>query len=235
MLVLRLHPDSIAALGPHRTQPAWEACIAEDALWLRCPEADAARTAALPCTVRFRTNDAGDLVPATGRIAVRRAPHGRWSALVDFLTPQPPRPLLPATVPGGFAVRLVPSSAEAVAAALLAPLAALTAWAEDAPRVRRDRLAFAATPDGTAIVRGTPLPAVPGTPLHRRGALLLPCGFDLPAGIATSWVEASLTLPAGALVLVAPDGRWHRVDAEAFVPFSLAALRRTARTLTSAS
>ena len=208
--------------------------MAEDALWLRCPESDAPRTASLPCSARFRTNVAGDLVPLAGRVAVRRAPTGPWAALVDFLTPLPPRPVLPATACAGIEVSLVPSSAAAPARALLATLEALTEWAAAAPRARQARLVFAAAPDGSAIVRGTPLPAVPGTPLHCRGALLLPCGFDLSAHLDASWVEAVLALPTGAMALFTPDGRCHRLEAEAFVPFSLAALRRTTRTLTPA-
>jgi hypothetical protein len=229
MFVFHLSPGTLSALGPHRTRSGWEICEADEALWLRCPEtpAEAEATCALPVLARYRTDSQNRLIPWQGTLPVAVAPAGPWQALAAYLEVTP----FPARLPGRnqqrVTVTLVPSPHETEAAALLAELADLLAWADQASRLRLGRLKFAASRNGRVLVTGTPLPPIPGTACYFHGALVLPCGWDFAAPLQSGWVELSLALPPGALALLDPAGGVEIISQEAIVPLTLAALRRT--------
>jgi hypothetical protein len=233
MLLLHLSPGCAASLAPHRTRQGWEAAEGADGLWLRCPETPASRqaTAALPCFGRYRQDAGGGLIPDRGTLPSAPAPAGPWQPLREYLAIKP----LPARLPGRTAaavpLALERSSREVPAEALLVSLTALKAWAEGASRLRLARLAFAAAADGRALVTGTPLPPVPGQACYRDDGLVLPCGWSLAAPLRAAWVRQALAPAPGALVLIDPQAHVEIISQEAFVPLTLAALRRTAGAL----
>jgi len=229
MFVFHLSPGTLSALGPPRTRPGWEICEAGEALWLRCPEtpAEAEATSALPVLARYRTDSQDRLIPWQGSLPVALVPAGPWQALTDYLEVTP----FPARLPGRnqqrVTVTLSPSPHETEPTALLAGLADLLVWADQASRLRLGRLKFAAARDGRVLVIGTPLPPIPGTACYFQGALGLPCGWDVAAPLQAGWVGQSLALPPGAMALLDPAGGVEIISLEAIIPLSLAALRRT--------
>lgn len=232
MLVLQLDPDAAAALGPHRARAGWRICEEAGGLWLRCPAEDSDAAAALPCLGRYRLDGSGErLIPAGGTLPVVASPGGPWVKLADWLTPKPPSSVLPGRVARRLVVRLSRSGVEQPAATVLTDLRTLTTWAESASRVRMRELKFAASSDGRVLVRGTPLPAVSGLAFYVRGALLLPCGWELVAPLRADWVERSLSLPKDATALLHDDARVEVISQEGFAPLTLAALRLTAESL----
>lgn len=234
MLVLQLSPDAAALLCPHRTRAGWEICQAGESLWLRCPDQSSARekTAALPCTGRFRADAAGRLIPWSGTLPVGRMPEGPWEALAVWLTVAPPAAVLPGRSQARVEVKLERSTLEQTPAALLVNLDDLLAWAETASRLRLGKLKFAVSAtDGRTLVTGTPLPPVPGVACYFHGRLTLPCGWDFAPPLWPAWVEQSLALPQGALALLDPAGRVEILEQESFTALSLSALRRTRQSL----
>ncbi len=231
MLLLRLHADDAAALGPHRTSAGWALCEDGGALWLQCPDTAEADCAALPCAGRYRSDAGGLLTPLHGSLPVARAPAVPWLPLAETLTVQPVMPVMPGRTRERPGISLVRTGNEAPAQALLLPLPVLAAWVENAPRLRLERLQFAAAADGRTFVRGVPLPPVPGAPYYFCGTLALPCGWDFAPHVWAGWVEKSLAVPAEALALVHEDSRIEMIGAEGFAPLTLAAVRRTLVTL----
>ena len=228
MLFLRLTRADLPALAPHRARVGWLLCEDDDALWLRCPENDAANAAAVPCLERLRDDSRGLLVPLNREVPVARAPAGPWLPLTEWLPLLPPPARMPGKVESRAEARLIRSSVPREQEAILIDIASLARWAEDAPRVRLERLRFAAAEDGRAFVRGTPPPPVPGAAYYFLGDLALPCGWDFADHLLPAWVEKSLALPRGASAIFHPDGRVEQIDSESFLPLTLGAARRTA-------
>src|SRR5688572_13870184 len=158
MLLLRLHRADSVALGPFRVRAGFALCSADDALWLQCPDMAEEETASLPCVARYRMNGRGLLTPFHSTLPVAAAPAGPWLPLEKALAVQPVQPVMPGRTRERLALSIVPTEREMCAQALLLPLAELAPWVEEAPRVRLERLQFAAAADGRALVRGTPLP-----------------------------------------------------------------------------
>ena len=234
MIILHLTPGFLRALGPHRTRPGWEVCEENGSLWLRCPPDATGTAAALPCLARYRTDAAGRLIPLHATLPVGRAPAGPWHSLADFLTVQPLPALLPGRPPEKAIITMERSSHEVAPGAVLAAMAGLAAWAEQASRLRFAPLKFAAASDGRVFVCGTPLPPVPGTPCYFHGPLALPCGWDFAPPLWPGWVEQALALAPGEVALIDASARVEVIGQEGFAPLSLAALRRTLAALPSA-
>lgn len=227
MLLLVFSTTDASALAPHRTRAGWTACVEDGALWLRCPVADAAECAALPAVARYRCHDGARLTPLAGRVPVAPAPAGPWLPLTEMLPVQSAAPCFPGRTRQRLEVSLVRTEREQPAQAVLLPLAVLLPWVEQAPRIRLERLQFAAAADGRAFVKGTPLPQVPGAAYYFAGAMALPCGWDFAPHLWHGWVEKALAIPAGGLCLVHEDARLELIGAEGFAPLTLAAVRRT--------
>lgn len=227
MQILLLPPASTTSLGPHRTRAGWEICEDGAHIWLRIPDEAEAQTATLPALARYRIDSRQRLITLNATLPVGLSPVGPWQSLTEFLTVPPPSPLLPGRTPGKLEINLSRSSREVEPAALLADLSALLPWAESASRLRLARLTFASTNDSRVLVRGTPLPPVPGSAHYVQGRLALPCGWELTPPLLPAWVEESLALPAGAIALLLPDGGIEMLGQESFTQLSLAALRRT--------
>jgi hypothetical protein len=225
--LLLLPPESTASLGPHRTRAGWEICEDGPRLWLRIPDGAESQTASLPALARYRIDSRQRLIPLNATLPVGLSPAGPWQPLTEFLSVPPPAPLLPGRTPGRVDISLSRSSHEVEPAALLANVDDLLAWANQASRLRLSRLTFAASSDGRVLVRGTPLPPVPGSAHYFQGRLALPCGWELTAPLLPVWVEESLALPTGAIALLLPEGGIEMLGQESFTPLSLAALRRT--------
>jgi len=234
MLILRLARKDAAALAPHRTRADWGLCADGDALWLRCPADSEAACAALPCVARYRSDARGLLTPLPGTVPVAAAPPGPWRALTDFLTIQPAAAAMPGRGAGKVAVALVRSEETQPAEALLLSVPDLLPWVEQAPRVRLERLQFAAAADGRAFVRGRPLPQLAGAAFYFRGALAVPCGWDFAPHVWPGWLEQAIGLAPGMAALVHEDAQMEVIGAEGFTPLTLAAVRRTLRAETSA-
>jgi MoxR-vWA-beta-propeller ternary system domain bpX2 len=234
MMVFAFHLPDAPSLAPHRTRAGWSACVENNALWLRCPDADAAECAALPAVARYRSDARGLLTPLEGTVPVAQAPAGPWLPLTEIFAVQSATPNYPGRTRQRLDISLVRTEREQPAQALLLPLAELLPWVELAPRIRLERLQFAAAADGCAFVKGTPLPPVPGAAFYFAGAMALPCGWDFAPHLWHGWVEKALAIPAGGLCLVQEDVRLELIGAEGFAPLTLAAVRRTLAALTTA-
>ncbi len=227
MIILRLHSRDAAALAPHRTRAGWQLCGDGESLWLQCPDHAETECAALPCTERYHADNQGRLRLPGGTLPVAKTPAGPWLPLTEALPLQPGPPALPGRTREPLTISLVRSERAVTAGGMLLPLESLVPWVEKAPRLRLQRLQFAARADGQTFVRGTPLPPVAGVSFYMKGALALPCGWDFAPHVWSGWVEKALAVPAGALAVVHENATIELIGAEGFVPLTLGALRRT--------
>lgn len=226
MTVLRLASDHPDALLPHRNRPHWTCCATPSATWLRLPAADTSLAAQIPATGIFSENANGSLTPQALSLPSEPPPAGPWLPLTDLIPVTPDTCLLPATAENKLPFLVSHAGPTPPATALLATAADLLRWAASASRFRMQSLTFAASTQ-MAFVRGTLLPPINGTSFHFDGPLAIPSGYALAAHLDPSWVARTITLPTNAIALVFPPNEAEIIGPEAFVPLSLAALRRS--------
>ena len=103
----------------------------------------------------------------------------------------------------------------------------LSQYAETAPQWRIERWSFAAATDGRVLVRGSPLPPLPGIHWVEMDGICVPAGHAWSPEVEPAVVRQLLKLEYGDLALLREDGTWDRVAADDWVRASRSALRRT--------
>jgi hypothetical protein len=122
---------------------------------------------------------------------------------------------------------VVPSAELREPALLEVSLEQLAEYAATAPHWRLARWSFVATADGHALVRGLPLPPLPGTQWIEEDGVCVPAGCRWSPEVEPAVVRQLLELAAGNIALLRADGSWDRVSAEDWVRASRSSVRCT--------
>jgi hypothetical protein len=223
---LRLDPADLPALGRWRQESGWQACHVAGELWVRGPlAARRAEVAQLPCLEHYLGDEHGLLVPEGKRLPTRTAPRGIWLSLTEFLAVE-----RPAAVPSfkpvpPIAWALQSSATERAPTALITDLATLESWLEHTLALRLAPLCFALADDGSVLLLGTPLPALPGQTYYPAGPLLVPAGWEIPSHVWPAWVAQGLGLAVGDWALLSTNRPPEKISAAGMVPLTRANLR----------
>jgi hypothetical protein len=111
---------------------------------------------------------------------------------------------------------------------MLTTLPIWATYAATAPLVRLRQWTFAADARGMAVIRGTPIPPIQGTPLVDHAGILLPAGWHWAPPIDAEVVRQSLQLASGDIALFDVDGSWQRIAPLDFVHATRSAVRLSA-------
>lgn len=124
-----------------------------------------------------------------------------------------------------IAIRLVRSD-QVQRSTLLSTTALLWAeFAESAPKVRLDRLAFAMSDDGRVLVRGEPLPSLPGQQYWETDGNVIPVGWASSPSLDGPTLSKSLGRDDDEFLLLRDDGSVESIPKSSFVQASRAAVR----------
>lgn len=252
-------------LGPLRLLPGLEVCADLDAagggaVWLRGAtplEADPGLERLLRASggQRFVVDPATDEVRAPGRrLPAGALPAGPWVALPAFLRPASGVVASSALPASRAALTLTRGLACAPAApgpetpeptALRVARDVFVAWALTAPQVRLAPLEVAARADAPELlVRGRPLPPLPGERLVVTDGVAVAVGLLVRPALDAATLRAALGLERGDLGLLtaqeagpgaASPAVLERVEARWFVPASRAQARALGRGVEAAS
>ncbi|MGA2258797.1 MAG: hypothetical protein ABSG53_29370 [Thermoguttaceae bacterium] len=220
-----------AAVGRLRQVADIEVCERPDQIWLRGPTLDEKlhrRIAAVPGAQRFYVLPDGQLQPVASQLPKDRLPSGPWVPLPKWLALGLP--------PAGLAGRsnkrtpmvLVRSAHSETTSVLLTTIDRWEAYAVQAPQLRLDCWHFAVADDGRVVVRGAPLPPLPGQRWVDREGIAVPAGWRWSPPVDAAIVRAAFGLEPSDFVLWQTDGTWQRIRAADFVPASRAAVRASA-------
>lgn len=216
------------AAGALRLRAGVEVLVDGDSVWIHggpLDDAVEAELRKLPCLARYAVLPDDRLVAWAERIPSGRLPDGSWTPMAAWLRPTPQGAASPGPPPRRVTPRLVRDDAEREAAILVVRGERLAAWAETAPASRLKPLAFAVCEDGRVLVKGTPLPALPGTRCAEEGGIVVPCGWAFEPRVDAAVMREVLGLAQGDLALFAEDGSWEKVPGEAFVRMTRSAVR----------
>jgi len=187
----------------------------------------------LPGAVRYVTG-ASDTVTEIGR----RLPSGelpddvRWAPLSTWAEVKPQPAALGGELPGRASLRIKRVATEHPANVLVTTVAASAEYATSAPLVRLRPLRVAASSDGRAILRGDPLPPIPGRRYAEREGIAAPCGFRFAPALEPAVLRRLLGISPDDLALFHEDGSYERVDASSFARASRGTARATLAALT---
>lgn len=200
-------------------------------MWLRGPDLTDEIDAALrrvPGLERFRLLP-GDLLAAPGAdVPSDRLPSLAWKPIADQFAPAFPRSSSAGDRPESVPFRVVASSEERAAAALLTDVDEWERWCADAAEVRLMRLRFAACADGRVLVVGSPLPPIPhARTLWDDANALVPCGFVPQPDIGGDALRRVLGLAEGDFALLSSDGAFEVIPGAVFAAASRSAARLT--------
>lgn len=224
-----MHADA-ASLASLRLVPGIEVAEARQEVWLRGHPADEALTArllALPATDRFERLPPDRLRRVNERIPSGQLPNLSWQPLAAWLRVELPAAALPGNEPAPVALQLVRSADEREPELLLTNLAEFRRFVEQAALVRLERWRFAASDDGRVLVRGTPLPPLPGKRFVLHDGVAVPAGFGWSPAVSAGVVARRFGASEEALVLWDEDGSIRRLHREQFMPVTRSAVAMT--------
>ncbi|MCW0217622.1 MAG: hypothetical protein OJI67_04795 [Prosthecobacter sp.] len=225
--VAALAMADVSWLGRWRTLPGYEACVAEQLVWVRgCP---GPAWSYLPALERYTEGASGRLFLADGRVPMRRMPEGSWMPISELLRIRPPVTILPAQHVAPVAWSLIVSTEFHEASLMVLAWPTFASWCLTTSSVRLNLLRFALSEDGRVCVTGKPLPPLPGDPWCLDKNVATPAGWSLPAGITATLVASAMQLAADEITLLHPDGTSERLPNAAFVKVSRGAIRASLR------
>ena len=214
--VLRLRADVLA-------------CRDQGRLWLRGATLDEQLERALQRLAparHFRCESDGSLIPIGRLLPVARMPEGPWVPLKELVIASRPPAALAGQLSGRNALKFVRSEHERPATLLRTALKTWVAYAETAPLVRLKSLHFAAS-DEHALIRGTPLPPLPGVHYYEVAGIVVPCGLTWSPPIDAQTLREALKLREGDMAIFDDAGRWQLLPAANFVRATRSSARLT--------
>ncbi|HTL31394.1 MAG TPA: hypothetical protein VL282_19325 [Tepidisphaeraceae bacterium] len=225
-------PESEAnAVASLRLRDGILACRAGGRIWLRGEQLDDDLEQALHRLAplgRYELKSNNALVPAGNLLPFGQLPDGPWIPLSELLqVPRTPA-ALPARAPAPVALRIVRSTSERPASLLQTSVQEWSRYARSAPLVRLWPLQFAASAQHV-LIRGTPLPPLPGLRYYESQGVAVPCGFGWSPAADVATLRRVLGLDHDDLALFDERGNWQRISALQFVQARRSAVRLTLR------
>lgn len=200
----------------------------DDVVWARGTGTDAeleSVIAAIPTGRFYEVLAAGRLRPKGRLLPTTRLPEVAWVSLRQWLSVCVPTAALPGEVDEACTLALVRKpSAHAHRAReqlLLCHIDELREFLLSAPEHRLTPLRFVVNAvRGEALVRGQPLPSIPGQRYLLEGGVAAPIGYVWSPTVATSVVRSWLGVSDGVLALWTKDGGISEIAEDKFVSAS---------------
>jgi hypothetical protein len=124
-------------------------------------------------------------------------------------------------------IRLIPSEKETESLALRVDINVLLNYILTASAIRLERLQWVILGTAEALLLGTPLLPLQGLAFWQRGDFLLPAGFDLELYALSNDLNLLLNPEGDSWILWQEDGRYSKLNKQAFTPLSISSFRLT--------
>lgn len=221
LVAMRLLPGVEVLTAP---PSVWlRATALEDETWeqiRRCPEAD-----------RYTVLDDGQLIPVGGTVPLGHLPQGDWQPLARRLAIVLPLNDEPTCLPPPPTLCLVRSPIEREATWLQTSWQAWSEYAATAPQIRLSRWAFVADRRGRVVVRGAPLPPLPGVHFVEQSGIAVPAGWEWSPNLPADVVREAFALATNESLVWTFENGGERIAGDDWVQASRSAVRLTAANL----
>ena len=230
-LAVRLPRQKHSQLGPLRILAGLEVHEAGEGLWLRAIDPSEELKSALnglPSGTAYHVSEDGQLCRLGSLVPHGYLPGGPWEPLSRWLAVELPRPALPGQISPRIPLELVRDSQFREANVLLTTIEHWLDYGSTAPQVRLDRWRFAVSTEREVLIRGVPLPALPGKHFVEENKIAVPCGWHWSPPIDGDVLAQFLSQPERCFLLWREDGRIERISEDQFVRATRSAIRRSA-------
>jgi hypothetical protein len=240
--VIRLALADAASLSPLRLSRSIEVAEKERFIWVRGASGDEKierLLRALPAIARYEVTSGNRLRNLESRIPAETLPALNWQPVNTWLRVQTPstNPRAPSRTPhvggyqcfGSVPLRIIRSTEERPITLVMTSLDDWREFAVNAPEIRLRQLRFAVDEAGNVVIRGKPLPPLPGRQFVLDGNVAVQAGFRWEPAVSAEVLSRRLGLSADALALFHEEGTFSRIEAEQFVPATRGAVRETAQ------
>jgi hypothetical protein len=227
-----LERDEVDSLRTLRLVDNAEVCEQDRYIWVRGPTLDDALARLLrrhPHARRYWVLPDQQLLGPGKLVPQGYLPAGPWGPLREWLEVALPVANFAGAVTSRVEVRLVRTGVVRASNVMLTNIADWSAYGADAPQVRLDHWYFAAAGDGRVVVRGTPLPPLPGRHFVAEHGIGIPAGWKCDPDVPTEVLRAVFQVDQPDLVLLCEDDSHERIPGSCFVRASRSAIRMTAR------
>jgi hypothetical protein len=189
------------------------------------------KLASLPALERFELLNSNHLRRIDQRVPSRVLPELAWQPISAWSEIRFPLAAFPADLPAKVSLRLVRSFEEREPALLLTSIADFSSFAANAAAIRLNPLRFAANGNGEVLIRGNPLPPLPGRRFALHGRVAVPAGFSWRPFVSIELLERAFILSGDAMIVWHEDGLITRLHAEQFISVTRSAIGATAAAL----
>ena len=227
--VAEVELDQLAAVASIRLDEGVELAFssAGSRFWLRGKRASLG-VLSLPFSAIYQRRSEYDeeLVPLGARLPSGRLPQDlEWVPVCELVIPRKeaadfPRDEFYGRVP----LRITRGGLAAEVNLLRVSRESWLDYVETAPQIRLERLSFAAC-DVDVLVRGWPLPSIPGEGWVLRDRVELRVGYQTVPLIESAILQRVIGLTAMEIALISPLGVVERITEEQFIPASRASVR----------
>jgi len=253
--IIRIALTDAESLAPLRLIRGIDVAEKEPFVWVRGAGDDEKverLVRALPAIARYEVTAGNRLRKLESRIPGESLPALNWQPLGTWLRVR--MPLTPALSPSdgerektvlrpthsstdeeredaslrAVSIQIVRSAEERPIDLLMTSIAEWRDFALNAPELRLRHLRFAVDAAGNVIIRGKPLPPLPGRQFVLHANIAVQAGFTWEPAVSAEVLVRRLGLSADALALLFDDGTFSRIESEQFVPATRSAIRETA-------
>lgn len=181
--------------------------------------------ALVPAAEVFEVLEGDRLRPLGRLVPTKRLPPLTFAPIDTKLFFELPRAKIPGSAGGEVSLRLAPgTSASGGETLLLGTLDDLHAFVDEAAAHRLVPLTFVVNDAGEVLLRGSPLPSMPGERFLLRGGVATPVGLAWVPALAPGVLREWLGLEASSLALFRRDGSLSEIPERAFGPLGRSVL-----------
>jgi len=180
----------------------------------------------IPAKARYRLEH--DLLfPLKGSTPVGKLPEMEWQPITSFMTVELPTPALPGSIKKQIQVKLIRTENPKDAPFMLIPWENWKNYALQASNIRLQTLSFAVSAKQDVIVRGNPLPPLPGLLFWQNQQTLLPAGWNFEHSILAEILSINYLKGKEEWLLIRSEQEWERIKKKNFIQASRSAIRKT--------
>jgi hypothetical protein len=181
----------------------------------------------LPCE-RFDVVSETQLVRPGNRVPVAELPTGRdatWTPIENWIELSLPASKIAQGSVQRVPLKLVRSNTIREANLVVSTIEALQQFAETAPQFRLEPLSFVVNMQREAIVRGLPLPSIPGRPYVESEGIASPVGMEWSPHLSAKTVRDAYEVASATLLILHSDNSWETIEDATWTPAKRSAIR----------
>lgn len=226
----RISADAAGALGAIRLVPGLDAGVVNHEVWVRGPKLKPPGEEAVrrvPWEERYEVINGRQLRRADRLLCDEKLPSVSWKPLTKFLSARMPPTVAAGALPARMEIALRPDAAAGAPNLLEVARQEWLAYAETAPEIRLRCLVFAVDENNPerVLVRGVPLPPLPGSQFVEAECVAKPAGYHWHPPVAARTVRKTLGAEETDMVILRLDASWSRVPRSAWIAATRSAVR----------